>query len=77
MYFQRFMVEAAGVEPEFGIENTQLTDSQDARNAQNEMISKSTVRTLYKHLPRIPRTPTLRAANRKKEHSEVLSIFIH
>ena len=48
------MVEAAGVEPEFGVENTQLTDSQYARNAQNDMISKSTVQMLYKHLPEFP-----------------------
>jgi len=42
------MVEAAGVEPEIIIENTQLIDSANASIAVNPMISKSAVRSLYK-----------------------------
>jgi hypothetical protein len=42
------MVEAAGVEPDISVENTQLTDSGNASSAGNAMISKSTVQTLYK-----------------------------
>jgi len=42
------MVEAAGVEPDISVENTQLTDSGNASFAGNAMISKSTVQTLYK-----------------------------
>jgi hypothetical protein len=65
------MVEAAGVEPEFSVENTQLTDSQYARNAQNDMISKSTVQMLYKHLPEFPELQPS-GYQSEKEHSEVL-----
>jgi hypothetical protein len=42
------LVEAAGVEPDISVENTQLTDSGNASFAGNAMISKSTVQTLYK-----------------------------
>src|ERR1700691_5425389 len=42
------MVEAAGVEPAICVENTQLTDSENARIAENATISKSAVRSLYK-----------------------------
>jgi hypothetical protein len=42
------LVEAAGVEPDNSVENTQLTDSWNASFAGNAMISKSTVQTLYK-----------------------------
>jgi hypothetical protein len=35
------MVEAAGVEPDISIENTQLTDSVNARKEQNAMFAKS------------------------------------
>lgn len=35
------MVEAAGVEPAISIENTQLTDSVNARKEQNGMFAKS------------------------------------
>jgi hypothetical protein len=42
------MVEAAGVEPDIGIENTQLTDSGNASIAENATTSKSAVQSLYK-----------------------------
>jgi hypothetical protein len=47
-------VEAAGVEPEISIENTQLTDSENASNAENAMISKSAVQRLYKVCQEFP-----------------------
>ena len=40
-------MEAAGVEPEISVENTQLTDSVNTGFAGNATISKSTVRSLY------------------------------
>ena len=42
------VVEAAGVEPATHVENTQLTDSENASNAENATISKSAVQSLYK-----------------------------
>ena len=41
--------EAAGVEPATRVENTQLTDSEIASNAENATISKFAVQSLYKH----------------------------
>jgi hypothetical protein len=48
LQFLLFMVEAAGVEPATHVENTQLTDSENARIAENATISKSAVQSLYK-----------------------------
>jgi hypothetical protein len=48
------MVEAAGVEPATRVENTQLTDSENASNAENATISKSAVQSLYKHCLKFP-----------------------
>ena len=48
------LVEAAGVEPDISVENTQLTDSGNASFAGNAMISKSTVQTLYKLFLKFP-----------------------
>jgi hypothetical protein len=42
------LVEAAGVEPGISVENTQLTDSENASTAENATIYKSAVQTLYK-----------------------------
>jgi hypothetical protein len=47
-------VAAVGVEPDISIENTQLTDSGNASFAENAMISKSTVQTLYKLFLKFP-----------------------
>jgi hypothetical protein len=44
----QFFGEAAGVEPAICVENTQLTDSENARIAENATISKSAVQSLYK-----------------------------
>jgi hypothetical protein len=49
-----FMVEAAGVEPDISVENTQLTDFENARIAENATISKSAVQSLYKHCLKFP-----------------------
>jgi hypothetical protein len=68
------MVEAVGVEPDIRIANTQLSDSQYGRNAQNDMISRSTVQTLYKHLPEFPELQPSGYQSGKK-HSEVLFNF--
>jgi hypothetical protein len=48
------MVEAAGVEPATRVENTQLTDSEIASNAENATISKSAVQSLYKVCQEFP-----------------------
>ena len=48
------MVEAAGVEPDISVENTQLTDSWCASFAGNAMISKSTVQSLYSDCQQFP-----------------------
>jgi hypothetical protein len=42
------------VEPAISVENTQLTDSEIASNAENATISKSTVQSLYKHCLKFP-----------------------
>jgi len=48
------LVEAAGVEPAISVENTQLTDFENASNAENATISKSTVQSLYEHCLKFP-----------------------
>lgn len=42
------LVEAAGVEPEISVANTQPTDSENASTVENAKISKSAVQPLYK-----------------------------
>jgi len=42
------LVEAAGVEPDISVENTQLTDSENARNSSNATIARSSVQIAYK-----------------------------
>ena len=48
------MVEAAGVEPDISVENTQLTDSENASIAENATISKSAVQRLNKDCQEFP-----------------------
>ena len=48
------LVEAAGVEPAICVENTQLTDSENASIAENAAISKSAVQSLYKDCLKFP-----------------------
>jgi hypothetical protein len=53
------MVEAAGVEPDISVENTQLTDSENARIGMISRIAKSTVRSLYSLFPELLELPRL------------------
>jgi hypothetical protein len=45
---------AAGVEPAISVENTQLTESENASIAKNATISKSAVQPLYKDCQESP-----------------------
>ena len=67
------MVEAAGVEPDIGVENAQLIDSEKARIGMIFGSTKSTVRSLYSHFPECPQplTPPSDGPFWRKEHSEV------
>ena len=70
------MVEAAGVEPDIGVENAQLIDSGNARIGMIFRIAKSTVRSLYGDFPELPELPKLHfqtSPTLAKEHSEVPS----
>jgi hypothetical protein len=49
------MVEATGVEPDIGIENAQLIDSENARIGVISKIAKSTVRSLYSFFTERPK----------------------
>jgi hypothetical protein len=53
------LVEAAGVEPDISVENTQLTDSENARIGMISRIAKSTVRSLYSLFPELLELPRL------------------
>ena len=53
------VVEAAGVEPDISVENTQLTDSENARIGMISRIAKSTVRSLYSLFPELLELPRL------------------
>ena len=50
----KLLVEAAGVEPDIGVENAQLIDSEKARIGMIFRSTKSTVRSLYSHFPECP-----------------------
>ena len=50
----QFFGEVEEVEPATRVENTQLTDSEIASNAENATISKSTVQSLYEHCLKFP-----------------------
>jgi hypothetical protein len=50
----QFFGKAAGVEPDISVENTQLTDSENASIAENATISKSAVQSLYKDCLEFP-----------------------
>jgi len=69
-------VEAAGVEPDIGVENAQLIDSGNARIGMNTKIAKSTVRSLYGDFPEFLQLPKLHlqtSPTLAKEQSEVQS----
>jgi hypothetical protein len=72
------MVEAAGVEPDTRVKNTQVIDSENARIGMISEIAKSTVRSLYGHFPERPQLPnsTFGRPFWRKKHSEVsLTVF--
>jgi hypothetical protein len=64
------MVEAAGVEPDISVENTQLTDSENASISENATISKSSVQITYKDFPELQ---NFQASPALAQHAEVLS----
>ena len=63
------MVEAAGVEPAISVENTQLTDSENASIAENATISISSVQITYKDFPELQ---NFQASTALAQHAEVL-----
>lgn len=63
------MVGAAGVEPDIGVENTQLTDSENASNSSNATIAKSSVQITYKDFPELQ---NFQASPALAQHAEVL-----
>ena len=64
------VVEAAGVEPDISVENTQLTDSENASISENATISKSSVQITYKDFPELQ---NFQASPALAQHAEVLS----
>ena len=67
-------MEAAGVEPDMGVENAQLVDSGNARIGMIPTIAKSTVRSLYSLFPELLELPKLHLQTSPtlvKEHPEV------
>ena len=63
------MVEAAGVEPDISVENTQFTDSENANNSSNATIAKSSLQITCKDFPELQNfqvSPSL------AQHAEVL-----
>jgi hypothetical protein len=65
-------VAAVGVEPDTSVENTQLTDSENASIAENGMISKSAVQPLYKDCQEFPELQPSDLFTANEMHSEVL-----
>ena len=63
------MVGAAGVEPDIGVENTQLTDSENASNSSNATIAKSSVQITYKDFPELQ---NFQASPALAQHAEML-----
>jgi hypothetical protein len=71
------MVEAAGVEPDISVENTQLTDSGYASFAGNAMISKSTVRSLYSDCQQFPEPQPSDLLLQMRDTLKCSATFIH
>ena len=67
--WQVVMVEAAGVEPAISVENTQLTDSENASIAENATIFISSVQITYKDFPELQ---NFQASTALAQHAEVL-----
>ena len=71
------MVEAAGVEPDISVENTQLTDSGYASFAGNAMISKSTVQSLYSDCQQFPEPQPSDLLLQMRDTLKCSATFIH
>ena len=65
----QFFGEAAGVEPAISVENTQLTDSENASIAENATIFISSVQITYKDFPELQ---NFQASTALAQHAEVL-----
>jgi len=63
------MVEAAGVEPGIGVENTQLTDSKNASISSNATIPQCSAQITYKHFPELK---NFQASPAFAQHAEAL-----
>jgi hypothetical protein len=63
------VVEAAGVEPKTSVENTQLTDSENASNPNSTSIAKSSVQIAYKGFPELQ---NFQGSPALAHHAEVL-----
>ena len=61
--------EMVGVEPEISVENTQLTDSENASNSSNARITKPSVQITYKDFPELH---NFQAPPALAQHAEVL-----
>ena len=72
-----FMVEAAGVEPDISVENTQLTDSRNASFAGNAVISKSTIRSLYSDCQQFPEPQPSDLLLQMRDTLKCSATFIH
>jgi hypothetical protein len=71
------VVEAAGVEPDISVENTQLTDSWYASFAGNAMISKSTVQSLYSDCQQFPEPQPSDLLLQMRDTLKCSATFIH
>ena len=71
------LVEAAGVEPDISVENTQLTDSGYASFSGNAMISKSTVQSLYSDCQQFPEPQPSDLLLQMRDTLKCSATFIH
>jgi hypothetical protein len=71
------VVEAAGVEPDISVENTQLTDSGYASFSGNAMISKSTVQSLYSGCQKFPEPQPSDLLLQMRDTLKCSATFIH
>jgi hypothetical protein len=71
------MVEAAGVEPDISVGNTQLTDSGYASFAGNATNSKSTVQSLYSDCQQFPEPQPSDLLQQMRDTLKCSATFIH
>jgi hypothetical protein len=70
------VVEAAGVEPDIGVENAQLIDSGNARIGMIFRIAKSTVLSLYSLFPELPELPKLHLQTSQSRKKSILKCLL-